>query len=283
MMKRQRKPSQPDSLDLRYRRQRRRERERRIKWLLVLIGILAIILIAVIFRRYALKHLDNYKAPIENPTYWYGSETEEGIFSTITPTITLSPTATVPSATPTATRTMTPTITLTPTLTPTPKLRPRKTVEGNAADLLMQAESTLAAMHAEAEKENEAEIVSDSWFELLGEMTLFDAAEVYPNSDCSWMGAAGVLIDNRGDPQIGCYVQIGLPDGTIEETLSGLFPGYGESGYELTIARPIRAFDEPIWIRVLDPAGHIASEKIYFRPNSDCAKSLTMINFRRVR
>ncbi len=284
MMKKKKKSYEQDPLDLRYRRQRRLQRERRFKWFLTLIAILLIILIAVIFRRIALEHFDrSYKAPIENPTYWY-EETGDGLFSTITPTITLTPTATVPSATPTPTATLTPTVTLTPTLTPTPKLRPRKTVEGNPADLLMQAESTLAALRAAAENENnEAETFSEIWFELLGGFSTFDAAEVYPNSDCSWMGIAGILIDTRGDPQIGYYVQIGLPDGTVEETLSGLFPGYGESGYELTLARPVQAFDQPVWIRILDQDRRPASEQIYFRPSSDCSKSLTMANFQRKR
>ena len=277
-----RKTYDQDLPDLRDRRRRRQQRERRFKWILAFIAILVIILIAVIFRRLALKYFDfSYKAPINNPTSWF-EETRDGLFSTITPTITKTPTATVPSPTPTATRTLTPTITLTPTLTPTPKLRPRKTVEGNAADLLMQAESTLIARFTNEEPDEAEIIMSDTWFEMLGSASTFNASEVYPNSDCSWMGVAGVLIDNRGESQIGYYVQIGFDDGTVSETLSGLFPGYGESGYELTLARPVQAFEQPVWIRILDPARHIASEQIYFRPSSDCEKSLTMFNFRRI-
>jgi hypothetical protein len=124
--------------------------------------------------------------------------------------------------------------------------------------------------------------MSETWFEMLGSAATFNASEVYPNSDCSWMGLAGVLIDNRGEPQIGYFIQVGFDDGTVSETLSGLFPGYGESGYELTLARPVQLFEQPVWIRILDPARHVASEQIYFRPSSDCEKSLTMINFRRV-
>ena len=282
-MKKKRKTYDHDLPDLRYRRKQRQQRERRFKWILTFIAILVIILIALVFRRFAVKYFGlNYKAPINNPTSWY-EETQGGLFSTITPTITKTPTATVPSPTPTATRTPTPTITLTPTLTSTPKLRPRKTVEGNAADLLMQAESTLTALHAEAAIGEAENTMSESWFEMLGSAATFNASEVYPNSDCSWMGVAGMLIDNRGEPQVGYYVQIGFDDGRVTETLSGLFPGYGESGYELTLARPVQLFEQPVWIRILDPARHYASEQIYFRPSSDCEKSLTMINFRRVR
>ena len=269
-------------MDLRYRRRNRARRERRIKWLLTVAAILVIILIAILFRRIALEHFGgDYKAPIENPTYWF-EQTQGVAFSTITPTVTMTSTPTVPTPTFTATTTPTPTISPTPTLTPTPKLRPRKTVEGIAADTLLQAESTRVAL-LEAQKPDVTKEAADAWFELLGKMTSLDASEVYPNAECTWMGAAGVLVDKRGDPQIGYYVEIGFPDGSTVETISGLFPDYGESGYELTIARPVVQMDSPIWIRILDQDRFPASEQIYFRPSSDCAKSLTMINFQRIR
>ncbi len=281
-MKKKKKPNEPDPMDLRYRRKNRIRRERRIKWLLTAAAIMIIILIAVIFRRIALERLGgSFKAPIENPTYWF-QQTQEVAFFTITPTVTMTPTPTVPTPTFTATVTPTPTVSPTPTLTPTPKLRPRKTVEGIAADTLGQAESTRIAL-LEAEKPEAPTGNSEAWFELLGKMTSFDASEVYPNAECTWMGAAGILVDKRGDPQIGYYVQIGFPDGTLAETISGLFTDYGESGYELTIARPVVQFDSPLWIRILDEDRLPASEQIYFRPSSDCAKSLTMINFQRIR
>ena len=280
MKKKQNRSYEPDPLDLRSRRRQRQQRERLLKWILTFAAMLIILLIAVIFRRFALKHISNsYKAPIENPTSWF-LQTEEVLFRTATPTVTQTFTPTVPTATFTPTVTPTPTISPTPTLTPTPKLRPRKTVEGNAADLLMQAESTLTAKHFQ---QGSSAQYSEFWFELLGSPTAFDAAEVYPNSDCSWMGAAGMLVDKRGDPQIGFFVQVGFADGSLVETLSGLFPGYGPSGYELTLARPVQAFDKPVWIQILDEDRLPASEKIYFRPSADCAKSLTMINFQRIR
>ena len=137
------KPYDYDDLpDLHSRRQRRLRRERRIKWMLSAAAVLVIILIAILFRHLALKNFGGeYKAPLENPTYWF-EQTQDVLFLTITPTISQTPTATAPTPTFTPTITATPTVSPTPTLTPTPKLRPRKTVEGNAADLLAQAEST---------------------------------------------------------------------------------------------------------------------------------------------
>lgn len=267
-----------DLPDLKYRRQRRLRRERRIKWMLAIAAILVIIAIAVLFRHLALKNFgENFKAPLENPTYWF-EQTQEVLFLTITPTISQTPTATAPTPTFTPTITSTPTISPTPTLTPTPKLRPRKTVEGNAADLLAQAESTLTVKHYSQGSSQ----YSEEWFELLGSPSSFDPAEVYPNADCTWMGVAGSLMDKRGTPQIGYYVQVGYADGSLSETLSGLFPIYGDSGYEITLGRPVHPFDKPVWIQILDANRLPASEKIYFRPSSECDKSLTMINFQKV-
>ena len=278
-MKSNKKPYEPDPLDLRNRRRQRQRRERRIKWFLAALTVAIIILIAIIFRQIALRHFGGeFKAPLENPTYWY-QQTQDVLFLTITPTISPTPTATVPSPTLTPTETFTPTLSPTPTLTPTPKLRPRKTVEGNAAELLAQAESTMTAKHFSQGNTQ----YSDYWFETIGSPSTFDASSVYPNADCTWMGVAGVLVDKRNQPQIGFFVQVGFADGSLVETLSGLFPGYGDSGYEITLARPVQAFDKPVWIQIFDEYRLPASEKIYFRPSSDCSKSLTMINFQRIK
>ena len=277
-MKKQQKSYEPDPFNPRSRRQQRLRRERRIKWILTIAAILFIILTAVIFRQIALRHFGGeYKAPLENPTYWF-EKTQDVLFLTITPTISPTPTATMPTPTLTPTVTFTPTISPTPTLTPTPKLRPRKTVEGNPADLLAQAESTLTAKHFNQSVGQ----YSDAWFELLGSPSTFNASEVYPNADCTWMGVAGILMDKRGNPQIGYFVQVGFADGSLSETLSGLFPGYGDSGYEIELGRPVHPFDKPVWIQILDENRLPASEKVYFRPSSDCSKSLTMINFQRI-
>ncbi len=260
----------------RARRKRRKKRERIFKY--VLLGITAAIIIAAVWFVYSMvmENVSRVYNPGQDPTYSF-ELTQEVMFRTATATPTLSPT---PTETPAPSETPSPTVSLTPTLSPTPKLRPRKTVEGSAADLLALAEATMTAKHV---LEGSNEPISDVWFELYGNIATFDAAEVYPNNNCSWMGVAGVLVDKRGEPQVGYYVQVGYADGSFTETLSGLFPGYGSSGYEITLARPVQAFEKPIWIRVLDPKRAQASEKVYFKPSSDCAKSLIMINFQRIR
>jgi len=98
------------------------------------------------------------------------------------------------------------------------------------------------------------------------------------------MGVAGLVNDSRGDPIIGLYVQVGnFEDGEIRETLSGLFPIYGESGYEITIARPVQTIAEPLWIQLLNEQHVPVSERVYFQPVDSCDRSLILINFQKTR
>lgn len=217
--------------------------------------------------------------PEQEAHHWY-EQTQEVLFPTVTGTATPTATPTVPTATPTLTPTYTPTVTFTPTLSPTPKIHKRTTHEVSPADLLLIAEKTKAA---EIEQKKAERADTETWFEITGDPTAADASRIYDNADCTWMGVAGTLTDKRGTPQIGYYVQVGFPDGTLIETLSGLYPNYGESGYELTLARPLTIFEEPIWICVLDDSRTPVSDRIWFRPGRSCDKTLTLINFTRVK
>lgn len=221
-----------------------------------------------------------------------GKKEEFGVaFLTATHTPTFTATLTVPTSTMTFTQTPTNTVTststLTPTitLTPTPRLRPNTVTPQNLvaqpADVLTMAETTVvAALFAGRTPGAPTEM----WFEMAGNPGALNANVIYSNADCSWMGVAGIITDLRGDPVVGLYVQIGgFEDGRIEETLSGLYPNYGESGYEITIARPVQVFEHPIWIQLLDENHVPVSEKKYFKPSDDCDKSLILINFHKVR
>lgn len=207
--------------------------------------------------------------------------TAEVLFATPTGTATLSPTPTVPTPTPTATHTATATNTPTPTLSPTPKFRPVRSTEEAPATMLELAEQTMEAEHAKMFTPTPLP-EGDVLFELLGEGTLFDPALVYENAECTWMGVAGNLTDRRGNPQIGYYIRVGFPDGTVSETLSGLYPVYGEAGYEVTLARPVQEFRESIWIQIFDSERLPVSERVYFRPMNDCSKSGILFNFVRI-
>ncbi len=215
------------------------------------------------------------------------------MFSTVTGTPTFTATATVPTATISVTPTETATVTPTSTVSPTPKLRTRTPSAGERLPtstpllLLNAAETEIAALKV---AETAISISTppyatpDAWFEMQGRPGAVNADIIYPNAECSWMGVAGLVNDVRGDPIMGKYVQVGnFEDGEIRETLSGLFPIYGESGYEITIARPVQEIPHPLWIQLLNEAHVPISEKIYFKPSSSCDRSLVLINFQRIR
>lgn len=264
----------------RERRKKREAKERRVRALLLL-AVLALI-VGGAFAIWSYVRSRWQWGAESAVTKQLEESSEEGNVSFLGPTATMTPsaTATRPTATPTNTLTPTPTLTPTVTLSPTPRVRPKITVEGGPPDPIAVAEMTQEAYHQAILTGTE---VPQQWFELSGNPTAFDGSLIYENADCTWMGVAGVLIDRRGEPQIGYYVQIGYSDGRQLETLSGLYPNYGESGYELTIARPVQNFESPLWIRVLNSERVPVSEKFYFRPSSQCERSLTVINYLRIR
>lgn len=268
----------PELLQSRERRKKRRQTERRLRTFLFLF-VFGLIIGGAYFVWISVKSRDSWSAKhldISDPV----SEGGEVRFIEATPSFTPSPTPTRPTPTPTYTHTPTATLTPTTTLTPTPRIRLKITAENGSTDPIAAAELTQEAYHQAILTGTQ---IPQQWFELSGNPASFDGSLVYENADCTWMGVAGVLLDRRGEPQIGYYVQIGYSDGRQLETLSGLYPNYGESGYELTIARPVQNFESPLWIRVLNSERVPVSEKFYFRPSSLCEKSLTVINYLRIR
>lgn len=282
----------PDLLDRLDRRRKKKRRESCLSRLLLILFILVIL--AAIFFVWILNQ-QNQKKQLETPsveTVWYEA-TYNVLFSTITQTNTATVTATVPSPTATLTDTITPTISMTPTLTSTPRLRTRTPSSGSALPtstpllLLNAAETDIARLKAAETVETIPETpqpTPDMWFEIQGQPGAANAEIIYPNAECSWLGVAGLVNDTRGDPIVGLYVQVGnFADGEIRETLSGLFPIYGESGYEITIARPVQEIAQPLWIQLLNESRVPVSEKTYFQPVDRCDRSLILINYQRIR
>ena len=261
---------------------RKKEKEQRKKILVVLLLLLFAGLvylgIGLLGHRFSFESISGKPEPNDVSIH-----SGEGLqFLTPTGTNTFTPSPTVPTATPTITMTATATMTLTPSLTPTPKIRPKLTTVAAPAESMAHAEETLAVEHAKQGLMTPTP-QNKVWFEMIDLPASLDANLIYSNAGCTWMGIAGNLTDNRNVPQVGYYVRVGFPDERIEETLSGLYPVYGEGGYEITLARPVQAFETPLWIRIYD-SNHIpVSEKIYFKPSSDCANSLTLFNFVRTK
>ena len=259
---------EPDLLESRRKRRNKRRRKQRLRRIFSVFLILVIVF-GIFFLVSSIKN-GQVTLPWTQITLaatqppWYVDEPNSVSFSTITPTNTRTPTNTLtPTQTPTVT--LTPTATLSPTaitLTATISLTPAPTLTPTLTPTLP---------------------VLQGWYEILGEPGAVDADVVYSNADCTWMGIAGIIVDERGAPLTGLYVQVGgFSNGEVRETLSGLYPAYGISGYEITLARPVQELPDTLWIQLLDENHIPVSEQIYFRPSSDCARSLILINFQKV-
>lgn len=255
--------------DLLNRRAERRARLRRARLHRLLSAVFAVILIGavawIMVRSFEWGD-ESLATPTAEATKIQAYQTlYDALFVTPTRTATPTMTATVPTATvtPLPSETPTPTLTATPTATPRIGTRtPRGTVD-----------ATLPS---------DEEAQGGERFSVLGQPGAINANVMYPNSNCSWMGVAGIATDSRGEPMVGYYVRVGgFEDGEERETMTGLFEAYGESGYEITLARPVQPIAGPLWIQMYNPAYEPVSEKTYFEPSGRCERSLILINFQR--
>lgn len=278
---------EPDLIERRIKlRKQRRQKSCISQFLLIL--FLLVLLVAFFFARTVSKRNQPYiKASDYEKTRWY-EQTSEILFLTPTASLTASSTPTVPSPTPTVTSSVTATPTLTLTATATARLQTNTPVayhpSGTPMLQLNAAETEIVRTLNAAAQPPTAVPTPDMWFEMIGNPGVVNADLIYANAGCSWMGVGGLVSDARGDPIIGVHIQVGgFADETIREALSGQFPVYGESGYEITLARPVQEFKDPLWIQLLNDALIPVSEKIYFKPSSSCEKSLILINFKKTK
>lgn len=269
----------PDLLNRRaaWRAKKRRARMRRFFSFIFGLGALAL-LVWIFVRSYARPGV-----PFATPTV---QETQieayrtlyDALFVTPTGTATASMTPTIPTATITPLPTATATMTLTPTPTPTPRIGTRTP---NAATREAELRSGSGESQSAGDEESLNEVV-DYDFKVLGQPGAINADVIYPNSNCSWMGVAGIVTDSRGEPMTGYYVRVGgFSDGEERETITGLFEIYGPSGYEITLARPVQAVEGPLWIQLFDEYRTPVSGKTYFEPSERCERSLILINFQK--
>lgn len=269
----------PDLLNRRaaWRAKQRRVRVRRFfsfVFSFVAIGLL----IWVIVRSYAKPGVP-FATPTVQQTQFEAYKTlYDALFVTPTGTATPSFTPTAPTATMTPLPSATATMTLTSTATPTPRIGTRTP---NAATKEAEIRSGTAGSHS-VNPEDSGGAVVDYDFKVLGHPGAINANVIYPNSNCSWMGVAGIATDSRGEPMTGYYVRVGgFADGEERETMTGLFEIYGPSGYEITLARPVQAIEGPLWIQLFDEHRDPVSEKTYFEPSERCERSLILINFQK--
>ncbi len=254
----------------------RRRRRRKLKTIFSAVLAAAFILCiaaAAIFVVYLFKN--NLRRPgneiFEAPSPVFNG-TAGVVFSAPSATATPTATMTVPTPTVTATFTSSPAPTETMTMTPTARIAEHS----EASETPAAGTGSPVPTAFENSPENYA-------YRMVGEPGAVNAESVYENAGCTWLGAAGIVTDEQNNALIGIHVRIGgFEDGSTLEALSGQFPNYGESGWEITIARPVRSFAGPLWIGLFDDAGTPLSGKVYFQPDGSCDRNLILINFMKV-
>ncbi len=123
-------------------------------------------------------------------------------------------------------------------------------------------------------------------YELAGTPVAVASVITHPDSDCSWMGVGGQVMDLSNAPIVGVTIQLSgvLGDKYLDLlSLTGTALEYGPAGYEFTLADKPIASKQTLWVQLLDQAGLPLSEKIYFNTTSDCSKNLILIKFKQVR
>ena len=262
----------PDLLNRRAERRAKRRRDRFRRFFSIVFSILAVAFLIWLITG-AVSRTRNAGSPLATAT---AAEPQLKAYQTlyealfVTPTRTATPTLT--ATVPTATESPLPTETGTPTPTMTATATARIGTKAPDGGKPRPAAETPAALTPEI----------DYPFKVLGEPGAINANMIYQNSDCSWMGVAGLVTDLKGDPLVGYFVQVGgFADGEVRETMSGLFEIYGPSGYEITLARPVQRIEGPLWIQLYNSDRKPVSKRVFFEPSESCERSLILINFQK--
>jgi hypothetical protein len=107
-----------------------------------------------------------------------------------------------------------------------------------------------------------------------------------PEVGCNWLGVGGQAVDLQGAPIVGLRVQLyGSLQGEIKQatSITGTVNRYGPSGYEIVLSDFPTESKRTLWLQLLDQAGGVLSDKIYFPTFASCDKNLTIINFKQVK
>lgn len=198
------------------------------------------------------------------------------------PPVVLPPTVQIPTATPTLVPTNTPTPTETPEPpTPTPTQTPLPTTANTPFVIILPTESVIAPTP-------DPRYTADPFtFKVQpGSPAIYSSSVMQPELGCKWLGVGGNVVDLQGAPIVGLRVQLyGSLRGEIKQevSLTGTISRYGPAGYEIVLANVPVMTKHTLWIQLLNQAGGVLSDKVYFDTYDTCDKNLTIINFKQIR
>ncbi len=64
--------------------------------------------------------------------------------------------------------------------------------------------------------------------------------------------------------------------------MTGTSTVYGEGGFELTLGTKAVNSTNTVWVQIYDLASKPLTDKVYISTSSDCAKNLTLVNFKAI-
>ncbi|MFO8036514.1 MAG: hypothetical protein R6U57_07810 [Anaerolineales bacterium] len=190
------------------------------------------------------------------------------------------PPTTMPALVPTFTASPTPKEVLPPTWTPTlsPTLPPTETPGPTDTPLPPTIEPSPTPT---------AQASSDKSFVLQVDSPKYMENFAHEESGCQWLGVAGQVFDEEGNPLDDILVSV---KGTLggEEINRFIFTGlveeyvedYGEGAYEVELADAPIASQGALYIQLFEQTNDLAlSDKIYFDTYDSCDRNLIIINF----
>lgn len=201
------------------------------------------------------------------------------------PPVEIPPTVIIPTltSTPLPTETPGPTDTPQPTATPTPTIT--RTVTPKAINtpfvIILPTESIIAPTQ-------DVNVTASpfSYAVQPGNPVAYSSSVMQPELGCKWLGVGGNVVDLQGAPIVGLRVQLyGSLKGHIKDitSLTGTVNRYGQAGYEIVLSDTPVDTKHTLWVQLLNQAGGVLSDKVYFDTSSNCDKNLTIINFKQVR
>ncbi len=115
-------------------------------------------------------------------------------------------------------------------------------------------------------------------------VTYIDSTIIHPEAACNWQGIGGTIVDaNNADMLFYTIRLVGFYNGKTknEQTVSGIEPAYGKSGFQFFLGTvPVSSKGE-LYIQILDQSGLPLSNNIYIDTFNDCSKNLVLIRFKK--
>lgn len=188
------------------------------------------------------------------------------------------PPTTMPALVPTDTPSPTPKPVLPPTWTPTFSPTPAPTNTPVPPTDTPPPSPTYELPPTEATQE-----ASNVSFTLQEGSPSYTQNYVHEDAGCQWLGVAGQVFDEEGDPVNDILVTVRGTLGGEEINkfiFTGMAPEYGVGGYEIELAESPIASDGTLSIQLLEQTSNLAlSDKIPFDTYDTCDKNLAVINF----